>query len=370
MKKLIMTLAMLVAFIALAQERRTAVLVVQNHSTSRVDPLLIPKLTGVLKTKLAGLGFGVIDPYDSFGVDQNRSAHGEKTPDVSTVDLARKLDADGFVTATVWQLEDSKTSTGVQSENHKYSIRVSINIADAQTRAIECEGVEVNTNSPSYTGIQVAHHGQKYIDDLIYAAVTAAAEGCARKWKNDPAFCEWVRKPHRARPVPPPPGEDRTIFDKIVDELANKMLLDELFWKNYGDLKENLGRKPRVLNGSVKNNSGRLDLAPGLEIASKRFLEKLYGSAKFDVVPDDQIATEIAERLVKSVGTEQDDLIEELKQHGSPDLYVVWELIRSTDLDGTGYYNFILTISHLRRPGGVFWTGQDKPKMTIREVSK
>ena len=153
----------------------------------------------------------------------------------------------------------------------------------------------------------------------------------------------------------------------MVDMLTTKMLMDELFWKNYGNLKENLGRKPRVLIGSMKNKSGRPDFDAGLEVAGKRFQEKLYGSAKFDVLPDDQTATDIAERLVKAVGTETDDLIDELKQHGSPDLYVVWELIYSVDLDGTRSYNFILTISHLRRPGGVFWTGGHKFPIKVKE---
>ena len=357
MKKLIMTLAMLVAFIALAQERRTAVLVVQNHSTSRVDPLLIPKLTGVLKTKLAGLGFGVIDPYDSFGVDQNRSAHGEKTPDVSTVDLARKLDADGFVTATVWQLEDSKTIIGVQSENHKYSIRVSINIADAQTRAIECEGVEVNTNSPSYTGIQVANHGQKYIDDLIYAAVEAAAEGCARKWKTDPAFCEWVRKPHRARPVPPPPGEDRTIFDKLVDRLTGEMLSNPQFMRNYEEQKKKGARNPIAVIGGMENESGRPEFDAGLKAGGERFRKKLFDSRLFDV-KDDAMLVSLAKRIIVSGNspTEDGDLMSELKQHGSPDFFVVGNLSHFADLDGTGYYKFRITM-HSLRTGKIAWEG-------------
>ena len=107
-----------------------------------------------------------------------------------------------------------------------------------------------------------------------------------------------------------------------------------------------------------------------LEVAGQRFLDKLYKTKMFDIKADAATETAIAERLVKAVGTEKDDLIDELKQHGSPDLYVVWKLIHSTDLDGTGYYNFVLTISHLRRPGGVFWTDLYTLKMPIKEVSK
>ena len=267
------------------------------------------------------------------------------------------LDADGFITATVWQIQDSKIRTGVQSGNHVYSIRVSINIADAKTRAIVCEGVEVNTNTTSRTELQVAQHGQKYIDELIYNAVEAAAEGCTRKWKNDPAFCEWVRKPHRARPVPPPP-DNRSIFDKIVDKLVKEMMSNSKFTENYYDLKREGGRLPIVVLGKLTNATNQAKYDAGLKVASTRFLKKLLDSKMFGIV-DDSVKIDLAKRITRSSIVEDESLQKEWKSHESPDLFVEGEFILRNELDDAEYYDLILKMHRLRHPGGVVWFGID-----------
>ncbi|MBP5284556.1 MAG: hypothetical protein ILO34_00415, partial [Kiritimatiellae bacterium] len=81
-------------------DSHTVALVVQNHTAAGAKiPMMA--LTDALTAKLSGSGFMVINPYNSVGVNQNRSAAGEKTPDVSAMDLARELGADGAITASV-----------------------------------------------------------------------------------------------------------------------------------------------------------------------------------------------------------------------------------------------------------------------------
>ena len=346
---------------------RKVVLVVKDDAKSGM-PISIESLASAFTATLAGKGVHVINPFDDIGQGANSMRQFEAIRDESPISIARRKDAHGVVVVSVISLESS-LARGPSSVNRlKYEVCLVFRLLDAGSEGTICSN---NPDLPVHESLTYNLDGQKDLNQRknLGQLLRSAGVKCAKELLKNPEFRKW--KPiHPPKKGPDPGPDSRSEFDKIVDELANKMFMDELFWKKYDSLKENLGRKPRVLIGSVKNKSGRPDFAAGLEVAGKRFLEKLHGSAKFDVLPDDQIATDIAERLVKAVGTEQDDLINELKQHGSPDLYVVWELIRSTDLDGTGYYNFILTISHLRRPGGVFWTDHSKRKMPIKEVSK
>ena len=102
MKRIITTsFAALAAFVVFAQPSDTArnartmkprrvVLVVQNHAAPGASiPMMA--LTDAITAKLAGRGFHVVNPYNSVGVNQNRDVRGEKTPDVSAMELARKL---------------------------------------------------------------------------------------------------------------------------------------------------------------------------------------------------------------------------------------------------------------------------------------
>lgn len=349
--------AAMIASAVVPQRVRKVVLVVQNLAAQGTSIPTVA-LTKTLTTKLSGADFEVIDPYNSVGVNQNRNALGEKTPAVSTMELARQLNADGVITASVIEFLDTAVGEPTAPKKHQYSMRVALNLADAWTGATVC-GETMAKDSPKYFNSQIVSNRQKYLGDLLYAATDA----CAERLLSNPRVRGWEPTPRPSQP----PSDTRSEFDKVVDKLTDVMLSDSNFWMEYNKLKENLGRKPRALIGGMKNKSGRPDFDAGLEVAGKRFLKKLYDSAKFDVLPDDQIVTDIAERLVKAVGPEKDDLIDELKQHGSPDLYVVWELIHSADPDGTGYYNFVLTISHLRKPGGVFWTSLDTLKMSLKD---
>lgn len=337
---------------------RTVVLVLRDESKSGL-PIKKQAFEEGFTSALRNDIFRVINPNDSLkdGVINVESP----------IDLARLKKAHGAVVVSIDGLYVRPVSSDSSNNMLKYEVFMGFRLVDAWSEGTVCSSdpdLPVRASSTQYDTNNGRDPEQQYhLDELL----RTAGVKCARELLQSPELKTWVpTPPPPPKPLPPPPDE-RSEFDKMVDMLTNKMLMDELFWKNYGNLKENLSRKPRVLIGSMKNKSGRPDFDAGLEVAGKRFQEKLYGSAKFDVLPDDQTATDIAERLVKAVGTETDDLIDELKQHGSPDLYVVWELIYSVDLDGTRSYNFILTISHLRRPGGVFWTGGHKFPIKVKE---
>lgn len=352
-------LAAAISLAGFAREPRKAVLIVQNHVPDKDVSIAFLALTDELTAALSGSDIQVINPYNSVGVNQNRDARGEKLPEVSAMELARRFKAEGMITASVVEFRETPPS----GAKRKFTIKMVLNLADAQTGGVVC-GAKGEHTTEKYTAVQIQSHRATYINDLM----SNVLDKCTKKLLSDPLLREWVTT--KKTTTDDRTIDDRTIFEKVVDELTVKMLSDSTFNTKYEELKTRCDRIPVVIIGGVKNESGRPDLDAGLKVAGQRFLDRLYKTKKFDIKADAATETAIAERLVKAVGTEKDDLIEELKQHGSPDLYVVWKLIYSTDLDGTGYYNFVLTISHLRRPGGVFWTDLHTLKMPIKEVAK
>ena len=357
-KVIILLISVAIAVAGFAKEPCKAVLIVQNHVPDRDVSVALMALTDEFAAKLSGTELQVINPHNSVGVNQNRDARGEKMPEVSAMELARRLKADGAITASVVDFRETPPS----GAERKFTLEVVLNFADAQTGATVC-GVTVTNTTRKYTATQIYSNRAEYINGLA----SAVLDKCARELLSNPLLKDWQPTPP---PPPPPPPDSRAIFEKIVDELTGEMLSDSTFNTKYNELNTRCDRIPIVIIGGVKNESGRSDFDAGLKVAGLRFRKKLYETKKFDIKADDATEMAIAERLVKAVGTEKDDLMDELKQHGSPDLYVVWELIHSADLDGTGYYNFVLTISHLRRPGGVFWTGLYTLKLPLKEVSK
>lgn len=327
---------------------RKVALVVQNHAALGANIPIIA-LSDALTAKLSGRGLQVVNPYNSVGVNQNRSAFGEKTPEVSAMELARKLKADGAITASVLEFRDILLGSS-PTEYHQYSIRISLSLADAQTGAAIC-GETIKSKSPKYTKSQVAKNRQEYLGDLIYAA----ADECAEQLEKNPAVKNW--KPEPPPPLPPPPSPRRPIFDKIVDKLVVEMLSSPQFVKNYEEQKEKGERTPIAVIGGMENESGRAELDAGLTAAGERFRKKLFDSKLFDV-KDDAILVGLAKRIVASANsaTENGDLMEELKQHGSPDFFVIGNLVHFADLDGTGYYKFRITM-HSLRTGKIVWEG-------------
>ena len=332
-----------------AEARRVA-LVVQNHAGQGAS-IPFMALTDALTATLSGRGFRVVNPYNSVGVNQNRTAAGEKTPEVPTMELARQLKAEGAITASVVEFLDS--TLGTPPVLHQYSIRISISLADAQTGAAVC-GETIKVKSPKYTNNQVAQNKQEYLGDLMFAA----AEECAERLKSNPAVKVWrPTPPPPPKPLPPPPEPKRPVFDKIVDKLSAEMLSSPQFVKNYEEQKEKGERLPIAVIGGMENEAGRPEFDAGLKAAGERFRKKLFDSKLFDV-KDDAILVSLAKRIVASgnSATENGDLMEELKQHGSPDFFVVGNLAHFADLDGTGYYKFRVTM-HSLRTGKIAWEG-------------
>lgn len=332
------------------QPPRRIALVVQNHAAPGAR-IPFMALTDALTAKLADNGFQVINPYNSLGVNQNRTSDGERTPQVSAMELARRLGADGAITASITEFLDMKL--GVPSVLHQFSVRVSFNLADAQTGAAVC-GETIKVVSPKYTNNQVAQNRQAYLGDLLHAA----AEECAAKLKANKNVRFWVPTPPPPPPPPPPtPEPKRPMFDKIIDSLTVSMLSSPQFVKNYEEQKEKGERLPIAVIGGMENESGILGFNAGLKAAGERFRKKLFDSKLFDV-KDDAILVNLAKRIVDSGNspTENGDLMEELKQHGSPDFFVIGNLNHIADLDGSGYYKFRVTM-HSLRTGKIVWEG-------------
>ena len=308
-------------------------------------------LTDALTAKLSGCGFQAINPYNSIGVNQNRNAMGEQTPPVSAMELARELRAHGAITASVIEFLDS--TIGTPPIKHQYSIRISLNLADAQTGAVVC-GETIKKKSPKYTNNQVAQNKAEYLGELMFAA----AEECAERLKSNQYVKNWQPTPPPPPPPPKPlPPPKRPVFDKIVDKLSAEMLSSSQFAKNYEEQKENGERMPIAVIGGMENESGHTEFDAGLKTAGERFRKNLFDSKLFDV-KDDAILVDLAKRIVASgnSATENGDLMEELKRHGSPDFFVVGNLTHFADLDGTGYYKFRMTM-HSLRTGKIAWEG-------------
>lgn len=326
---------------------RKVALVVQNHAAPGAE-IPFMALTDALTAKLSGCGLQVINPYNAIGVNLNRTAAGEKMPEVSAMEIARKLKADGAITASVLEFLDSASDT-----THQYSIRIVLNLADAWSGATVVKGETVEESSPYYADDLVRRKKPKLLNDLMYSA----ADKCAAKLKKNPSLFRWKPTPPPPKPLPPPPEPKRPVFDKIVDKLSVEMLMSPQFVKNHEEQKEKSERIPIAVIGGMENESGHTEFDAGLKMAGERFRKKLFDSKLFDV-KDDAILVNLAKRIVASgnSATENGDLMEELKQHGSPDFFVVGNLTHFADLDGTGYYKFRITM-HSLRTGKIAWEG-------------
>jgi hypothetical protein len=98
-------------------------------------------------------------------------------PEVSAMEIARKLKADGAITASVLEFLGSASDT-----THQYSIRIVLNLADAWSGATVVEGETVEKSSPYYATDLVRRKKAKLLNDLMYAT----AEECAERLKNNP----------------------------------------------------------------------------------------------------------------------------------------------------------------------------------------
>ncbi|MBQ7177455.1 MAG: hypothetical protein IJS08_08580 [Victivallales bacterium] len=328
-------------------ETRRIALVVQNHASLGAEVPMMA-LTDALTAKLSGRGFQVINPYNVVGVNQNRNVAGEKTPEISTLELARGVGAEGVLTASVLDFLD--TTLGTPPVLHQYVVRISISLADAGTGAAIC-GETIKRKSPKYTNNQVAQNSQEYLGDLVHAT----AEECAERLEANPAVLAWKPAPI---PVPPMPRPPSTSLDSRVDVLIREMLANPQFARNYEEGKARQeGRLPVVVLGGIENKSGNAALNDLIEAAGEHFRVKLFNSKLFEV-KDDGVLVALAKRIVASGNSplEDGELMGNLKQHGSPEFFVVGDLKRLTDLDGIGYYKLRLAI-HSLATGKIVWEG-------------
>ncbi len=329
-----------------------AVLIVQNHVGNDADiPLLA--LTDTLTTALSKGGIRIVNPYNAVGVGQNRRSSGEVTPETSALELARTFGAEAVATASIAEFLDTKI--GDPALFHQYTVRLALNLADTATGGTIC-GVLVKKASPKYTNSQVASSRQAYFGELLHSA----AEESAEKLLADPALVGW----HPA-PLPPPPSPSNpnltvSDIDDAVQDLFGKMRLNPVFRTNYDEAQGRLGRAPTAILGGIADmtggNSPCDNLPDLLAVASQGMRMAFVNSGLFDA-KDDALVSAMTKRIIESGNSplEDGELMASLKQHGSPDFYVVGDMMFFTDGNGENYR--LRLALHNLHTGKIAWEG-------------
>ena len=326
-------------------------LVVQNHADNGAR-IPMAALTDALTAKISGPVFQVINPYNVVGVNQNRTVVGEKTPAVSATELANKLEADGLITASV--IEFRAIKIGKPAALNEYSVRVAFNLADAQTGAAIC-GETIKVKSPKYTNHQVSLNRDEYLGELLYSA----AEKCAEYLKNNPNVKAWAPTVPTLPPTPPPTGP-LTIsdIDSVVQKLIAKMRMAPVFRTNYDKAQKAIERAPLVIVGGIVDmtggKAGADDMRNLLAAGSQGVRMTLMNSGLFEA-KDDALVSTIADRIIKNGNSplEDGELMSALKQHGSPDFFVVGDMMYFAD-KGIGKYRLRLAMHNLHTGKIVF----------------
>ena len=313
---------------------RKVALVVQNHADPGAE-IPFMALTDALTAKLSGCGLQVINPYNAIGVNLNRTAAGEKMPEVSAMEIARKLKADGAITASVLEFLDSASDT-----THQYSIRIVLNLADAWSGATVVEGETVEKSSPYYANDLVRQKKAKLLNDLMYAA----AEECAERLKNNPEVKTWQPTPPHTKPLPKYPYEPLVLSDveDAINVLRGKMLEDGKFNDRYSEVFAQRGGSPVLTVGGIndltKGKTPCAKLGEYVDLA-KGWLQTTLGKThRFSI--KDFAAVEELRPYIKN--TDKDplsdrSLLEALQRHLQPDLFVAGH-IKYISESGIGTY--------------------------------
>lgn len=377
-------------------EVRKVALVVQDHADKPCATVPILQLSDTLTAALAGCGLQVINPYNSVGKNQNRDVHGERTPEVSAMELAQRFKADGAITATVYELIDNTIRSSSPNNKHQFSIGIVLTLANAWTGAAVVPGANIRTRDRRiYTHDEVTQNRQKCLNDLIYAAADECAATLKKnsefqKWlksgnkpsggllaqmKADPEVRKWIESmidgkvskaeeridrrlievEKQVKKLSEESGRTKT-FDDLIDALVKEMMSNSTFAENYKELKEAGDRRPIVVFGKLTNSSEYAKFDVGLKVASERFLKKLYDSKMFDITVD-SVKVDLAKRITRRSIVEDESLMSEWKSHNSPDLFVEGEFYFRNELDDTEYFDLIIKMHRLRHPGGVVWFG-------------
>lgn len=328
-------------------------LVVQNHAGLGVQ-LPMMALQDALTAKLSGNGFSVINPYNSVGVNQNRNVFGEKTPDTSAMELARKLKADGAITASVLEFREILLGSS-PAEYRQYSISITLNLADAQTGATVC-GETVTNSTLKIPKNEVAKNKQKYLRDIMFAA----AEECAEKLKNNPDFKKWKPPRNGQSLVPKYPSEPLVLGDveSAINVLRGKMLDDGKFNDRYSELFAQRGGSPVLTVGGIndltKGKSPCVKLEEYVDFAKGRLQTSLVRTHRFAI--KDFSAVEELRPNIKN--TDKDplsdrSLLEALQRHLQPDLFVAGHIKYIAESGIGTYYIHLGAYDFLK--GVVIW---------------
>ena len=363
---------------------RKVALVVQNHCAPSLG-LPMMSLTDALAAKLSEDGLQVINPYNAIGTNLNRTAAGEELPQISALDAAKGLAADGLVTASVIEFND--TTVGNPPLTHTYAIRVAFNLADTQSGATVC-GDTLKLKSPQYTVAQVNANRKEYLDELLHAAASACAESLVKKsagWKpalmpsavvvkapkeniDDKVIDLGPKTPSTPREKivrknPPPTDADFTMsdFDAMFESLVKSMLGNPRFKENYEAAQTEKGGLPIVIVGSVTNKSdGAASQAYGdlLKAIPDTLRIELFNSNLFDV-KNDELSVTFAQRILASDKSpvEDGELMSALKQHGSPDFVIIGDIRLFVDHGKRKTCRVHLAL-HSLKTGKVVWEGK------------
>lgn len=185
MKKLALSLLALSIALVVSAAPRRVVLVVQNHCTGEMCPPM-SAFADTLVAELSGKAFRVVNPDNVIGINQNRSAAGEKRPDMSAVELARTLDAEGVITASVQELKGD--SIGVPPVAYRVKVRVSISLADAVSGETIC-GVNNVDYGRNVSAELMKEDDLSFFETQIHDATKRAAakflsKACASGWEK------------------------------------------------------------------------------------------------------------------------------------------------------------------------------------------
>ena len=293
MKKhaILLFLVAVIAVAGFAREPRKAVLIVQNHVPDPDVSIAFLALTDELTAALSGPDLQVINPYNNVGVNQNRDARGEKMPEVSAMELARRFKAEGTITASVVEFRETPPS----GAERKFTLKMILNLANAQTGGVVC-GAKGEHTTEKYMATQIQLHRATYINKLM----SKVLDKCTKELLANPLLKNW--EPAAPPPLPPPvtPPPTGTSLDHKVDALVKEMLRNSQFVKNYDESKAKLdGRLPLAVIGGIENKSGSAELNDLVEAAGQRFRVKLFNSKLFEV-KDDGVLVSLSRRIIAS----------------------------------------------------------------------
>ena len=200
----------------------------------------------------------------------------------------------------------------------------------------------------------------------------AAAEECAERLGAKAKVANW-------RPAPTPTRGNIGVLDRrglvrgagvegkyvltpsdleeAVKALLSAMCKDVIFIDAHNAVKSASGKTPIAVNGGIVNMTGDngYDSIVGAGDATVRVL--LRDTSLFDV-KDDAVAAAMAKRIITSGNSplENEEPMAWLKQHGSPDYYVVGDLRKFVDFEKRTTYRVHLAIHSLAN-GNVAWEG-------------